>query len=311
MRYVSLYSGAGGVDCGFEALSGVECVGAADHNAAAQRIYERNFPSHPFWNLDLADELPAALAEAWRGVDVVIGGPPCQDFSSARRTARRERAELSVAFVRHAIRLAPRFVVFENVQRARASAEFAAVCAVLREESYAYRHAVVDVTRLGVPQTRRRLVLFASRDEAALELAWTSFLGRFDAVPCTMRACFAAAGLSCADHVFFPACNQRARKSVYSVDGPAPTIRSIVRPLRARYTFNASDSTHDRSLVLPALTVAHHAAIQGFPQTFDWVGTRTDCARCVGNAVPVALATAIAASLYEVVHPTQASQLIT
>ena len=294
MRYVDLFSGCGGVGVGFR---GWECVSAVDKDPAAEQVYTSNFPSHPFHRLDLSDPLPCHLAEEWKGVDVVIGGPPCQDYSSARRTQRRGRADLTSSFARIATSLSPRFIVFENVSRSRNSEEFREMLSHLRSEGYHVLHSVFGALDIGMAQRRRRVVLFASREEGAVRDAWSRFTSRFTPPPSTMRDCFLASGLPFADHVFFPACNQKARQSVFSVDGPSPTIRSIVRPLRERYPFNCKDSTQDRAAVFPSLTVAHHSALQGFPPSFQWPGTRTDCARCVGNAVPPPIAALIAEAI--------------
>lgn len=294
MRYVDLFCGCGAVSSAFEQCGG-ECVGAVDNDDAAQRIYTTNFPSHAFVRHDLSQELPSHLA--WSGADVVVGGPPCQDFSTARRTDARERRSLTVMYAWHAVRLGPRWIVYENVARAKASDEFGELCRVLQEAGFVVRHSVVDVTQLGVPQTRKRLILIACRDKDALDRAWENFRGRFCKPVTTMRECFVARDLPFAEHVFFPACNQKARKSVYTVDGPAPTIRSIVRPLRKRYSFLSCDSTQCRADVFPSLTIAHHAAIQGFPSTFQWPVSRTSCAKCIGNAVPIQLSEALYQSL--------------
>lgn len=297
MRYVDLFCGAGGVGVGFREW---ECVAAVDKDAAASQVYTCNFPSHPFYGLDLAAPLPERLVEAWKGADVVIGGPPCQDYSSARRTQRRARADLTSSFARIATSLRPRFIVFENVSRAMHSAEFREMLSHLQSEGYHVLYTVVSALDIGMAQRRRRVVLFANQNEAALRDAWSRFTCHFSHPPATistMRACFLASGLPFADHVFFPACNQKARQSVFSVDGPSPTIRSIVRPLREKYPFNCKDSTQDRGAVFPSLTVRHHAALQGFPLSFEWPGTRTDCARCVGNAVPPPIAEKIAEAI--------------
>lgn len=300
MRYVDLFHGAGGASAG-AAQAGWECIGAVDNCAPARRIYAANFPTHACHDLDLAEDLPEELADAWRAALVdgaVVGGPPCQDYSSARRTAPRDRAALTVAFVRHAVRLHPRWIVLENVVRAQRSDEFREACDYLRDNGYHVRTRLVDARTAGLPQRRTRVVLTAARSEAALDAAHAHMDTLFDAPPTTIRECFATAGLECtADHVFFPACNQRARQSVFSVDGPAPTIRTIVRPLRARYPFVPKDSTSDRARVMPTLTARHHAAIQGFPATYAWVGTLTDCARGIGNAVPPPVMRRVATAL--------------
>lgn len=198
MKLVSLFSGAGGLDWGFAAV-GFKVVFANDVDAAAVSTYARNFGlRRASCNGRVAEAAPGvALAcdvervdfSPLRGeVDVLVGGPPCQDFSLARGPERRgveaERGRLYLHFARALAVIQPRAFVFENVPglvSANGGSAYRAVLASLqrpgaaagvRAEGYATLFAgVVDFSQLGVPQRRERLLIVGVRRDV-LRDAW-------------------------------------------------------------------------------------------------------------------------------------------
>lgn len=309
---------------------------AADFAPHANLVHAANFPETAVHTLDLGSaDLDLRSLVGGDGIDVVVGGPPCQDYSTARLKGEDQgRKELTVAYVRHAVALAPTWIVLENVPMARKSEELARALALLEEAGYVWRWEVVSARTLaGMAQNRKRLVVLARQSAASgvtggaarsaaesaasgvmegaassatkskeasrrvLDAAWTHLLVPHPSPPQTMRECFAAAGLACpTDHVYIPACNQKGRRSIYPVDGPAPTVRTLLRPLRLRYPFLPQDSTQSREQVF-SLTLAHMAALQGFPPTFQFPVPKTHAAKCIGNAVPPPVAERIARAL--------------
>lgn len=294
MRYLDLFSGCGGVACGL-AESGWTCVAAADVDKTACALYSANFPTHPVECRDLATSpIDVNIADG-----VLIGGPPCQDFSAATRSppTDRPRAALTSVFVEHATRLQPRFVVYENVPRAASSMEFKMMVDALVAHGYTVHYETVCVARLGMAQNRRRLILLASRNADEVRAAWSVLRAQFCQKAASMRECFAAAGVHVeTQHVYIAARDPRHRRSVYSLEETAPTVRCSLRPFRPRYEFTARDSAQSRDEVV-SLTTAHVAALQGFPSWYVWSGTKTAQARCIGNAVPPPLAAAIARAI--------------
>ena len=78
-----------------------------------------------------------------------------------------------------------------------------------------------------------------------------------------------------------------ARRAVFSVDEPSPTIRGVNRPIPDNYKRHTGD-TADPATVSP-LTFEQRARIQTFPDDFKWTGTKTAREQMIGNAVPVRL----------------------
>lgn len=317
--YVDLFCGCGGASVGLT-RAGWRCVGAVDVSEDALAIYAANFSGHATHRLDLSMPLPAELVAEWRTElreGVVWASSPCTGFSLATRRPRSGTRSLTLAVADHVAALRPRVLLFENVPRARNCEEFTTLVEALRADGYAVAHAVVNVlVSLGLAQTRKRLVMVARRadevartDEVAREVARKAAENELEArlhqafvhtnacterTGCSMRACFAGAELSVPhEFIYFQTPDEKRKRSIYSLDEPAPTIRGCVRPFRPTYKFTARDATHDASRIFAAECV-HMAALQGFPPEYTWIGCKTAVARSIGNAVPPPLATALA-----------------
>ncbi|OYV80394.1 MAG: hypothetical protein B7Z73_19030, partial [Planctomycetia bacterium 21-64-5] len=106
---VDLFCGAGGMSLGFQ-RAGFRLLHAADCWAPAVHTYRHNFGNHVLQRqIDCDIEIPRAA--------VIIGGPPCQGFSSAgRRTDDDERNSLVTVFAQIIARARPTAFVFENVE---------------------------------------------------------------------------------------------------------------------------------------------------------------------------------------------------
>lgn len=80
-----------------------------------------------------------------------------------------------------------------------------------------------------------------------------------------------------------------ARRGIFSIDEPSPTVRGVNRPIPATYRIHPGDATDDLANVRP-LTTLERARIQTFPKEFIFKGSKTDLEQIIGNAVPVELA---------------------
>ena len=114
MRFVSLFSGIGGIDLGLE-RAGMECVAQVENDPWCNQILEKHWPAVPRWE-DIHDLDPKELPDH----DLIAGGFPCQDISTANsRTPRAaldgERSGLWWKFDRVVAACRPRRVLVENV----------------------------------------------------------------------------------------------------------------------------------------------------------------------------------------------------
>ena len=185
---ISLYTGAGGLDYGFEA-AGFETAVAVEMDPEACDTLRRN-RSWPVVERDI-HAVPTAeilrTAGLARGeADVVIGGPPCQPFSKsgywARGDARRlddPRAGTLDAFLRVVEESRPRALLLENVPGLAFAGKdeglariLAGIAEINRRVGTAYRpfHFVLNAKDFGVPQDRSRFFLVAAREGAPFEL---------------------------------------------------------------------------------------------------------------------------------------------
>ena len=82
MNAVDLFCGAGGMSLGLK-QAGFNIVAAIDNWDAARDCYTENFPDHKFFKQDLQNWQEVARIIKSFQCDIIVGGPPCQDFSEA------------------------------------------------------------------------------------------------------------------------------------------------------------------------------------------------------------------------------------
>jgi len=160
MKVLSLFSGIGGFDLGFE-RAGMEVVGMCEIDRHAQAVLQRHFP-----NATLHTDVRSVVYE--RGaVDVVCGGFPCQDLSVAgkRRGLDGERSGLWFEFQRIIDVAEPAWVVIENVQglfSSNGGADFAVIIQWLAQRGYGVGWRVLDSQGFGLAQRRKRVFIVGS-----------------------------------------------------------------------------------------------------------------------------------------------------
>ena len=135
IKCIDLFCGCGGMSLGFEA-SGFNIVAGIDNWKAAIRVYEKNF-DHPIIEKDLMDVEGATELIAGYAPDLIIGGPPCQDFSTAGfQDESRGRAILSICYSQIVSLVRPKYFVMENVATIRNTKSFQSAIANFRAAGY-------------------------------------------------------------------------------------------------------------------------------------------------------------------------------
>lgn len=178
---VDLFAGSGGLTLGFH-RAGFEVLAALEYDPVHAATHLFNFPSCEVICRDArlisGDEIVNAarrswekehgLAREWPGIDVVIGGPPCQGFSTGgRRDESDERNNLILEFVRLVEEIQPKAFCMENVAgllEPRHKIVREEAVARLRAAGYHLtgEKATLNVRDYGVPQSRRRVVLLGA-----------------------------------------------------------------------------------------------------------------------------------------------------
>lgn len=349
---ISLFTGAGGLDlglerAGFRTVSAVECDPDSIETLRAGQGNRLPIPGQPGeWYLAGAAIVPREiegidagdLKPAWADADwtpdLLVGGPPCQPFSSSGhlRSMADPRGKLFEHFVRLAGELRPRFVLFENVRglvTARGPrGEPGEVLRLVQEGfegvGYATRFALLNAADFGCPQRRVRCFMIGSRRGSPPNFPAPTHGNRVGAD-------------------LFSDLSPWVSLGQFLAGQPAPNADDIVRPTEALAdrlkdlrdgtglkSAGARESTRpgghwgyrqgtfvaDRTL--PARTVTASASqdwirlsdgslrrltwrecagLQGFPAGWQFAGGKASNFRQIGNAVPVQFGHAIGREL--------------
>jgi DNA (cytosine-5)-methyltransferase 1 len=164
-QFLDLFAGAGGLSLGLHRAGGLARF-AVETDGECVETYRRNFPDVQILQQDVRDIDLEGIA-----VDAVVGGPPCQGFSSlGRRRDDDPRNQLTLEVLRCAWSIRARAVVIENVPKFIDSPHAAHLTARFRDMGYAVKTGVVNCADFGVPQRRSRALFVAA--ERGLPLPW-------------------------------------------------------------------------------------------------------------------------------------------
>lgn len=175
LSYTGLFSGAGGLDLGFE-MAGFHHAFSMDIDPWSVKTLTQNRPNWHSVQADVKELSPNELPAA----EVLLAGFPCQGFSLG---GNREEGDLRNYLFKEVIRLTkskrPKFVVIENVLNLRTMKEPVSgksyvdlISHGFEELGYKIKHQVFRVSGYGVPQTRRRFIFIASRDPFPASFHW-------------------------------------------------------------------------------------------------------------------------------------------
>lgn len=167
---ISLFSGAGGIDVGFE-HAGFNIEWANDLNRAACKTYSLNHPGSIACG-PIEDFLDSI--SQYRGIDLVVGGPPCQGFSVAGKMDPDDlRSQVLWRFFDVVERVQPAVFVCENVKALAELEKWSRVRKRMFQRAvdlgYEFKLFVLKATEYGVPQRRERMFLIGSRLGRRLE----------------------------------------------------------------------------------------------------------------------------------------------
>lgn len=163
IKVLDLFSGCGGLSKGFE-MAGYEIVGGIDFNQDAINTFNNSFDNAKGICCDLMEfdekQIKKYIKEIGE-VDVIIGGPPCQGFSSANRNRVEDdpRNKLFFQFVKFVDIIKPKAIVIENVRGIVTSDNGYAknkIYEIFTSRGYKVNHKILDASDYGVPQKRMR-----------------------------------------------------------------------------------------------------------------------------------------------------------
>ena len=306
-RVISLFSGCGGLDLGFEE-HGFEPAVCVDNDPEACKTLRLNRPRWSVYEGDIRQFKPPI-----EHIDGVIGGPPCQGFSTAGKGDPNDpRNFLWREYFRVVEEARPRFIVLENVPgmlRPGTRAYFDELIASFTRLGFILNCGILNAADFGVPQNRRRLVVIggfgfkidlptpATTRHKTVKQAISDLLKRESAPnhePNDHAPHVIKRWATLAEGEEDPG-YRRAR--LYA-DRPSTTIRA-----GGGFGPNGNHLGGFHPPIhysLPRqLTVREAARLQGFPDSWHFAGSKTAQGRQVGNAVPPPLAAAVASAVAE------------
>ena len=160
MKLASLFTGAGGLDLGFE-KAGFDVVWANEFDNTIWETFEFNFPKV---KLDKRSIVDVATDDIPNDIDGIIGGPPCQSWSEAGagRGIKDKRGQLFFEYIRILKEKQPAFFLAENVSGILLPRHREAFNEILRQfmdVGYNVSYDLVNVNDYGVPEDRWRIII--------------------------------------------------------------------------------------------------------------------------------------------------------
>lgn len=171
---VDLFSGVGGLSYGFSKMPEFNILAANEIEKEISIAYSLNHPNVAMLNCDINQLTEEKFQEVLKGkrVDLIVGGPPCQSYSTLGKRQMDERANLFMQYKRILTILNPKAFVFENVSGILSMDKgrlFERVKSEFESLGYQLKYKLLDAVDYGVPQHRERVILVGFKGENKFE----------------------------------------------------------------------------------------------------------------------------------------------
>ena len=319
---VDLFSGAGGLHIGFE-RNGVDVRLCIDNDNLVEKTHIRNFPNIPIINRDIrlvsSDEIKGYLVNGT--VDMVIGGPPCQGFSTIgkrvssdpeKRSMQDPRNELVLVYAKLIKELRPKFIVMENVKgilTLQGGTYLQNVIDQLHSAGYEAKYQLINMADYGVPEIRERVIILGNRVGLPVEFPKPDHSGRPESGLPMWENCWDAikdletlGDMPEFNHVALKHTEKNIERYMLIPEGgrlPESALPPDLYRKNFGNTFKRLSRTKPALTMVPgndafpihptlnrSLTVREAARIQTFPDSMIFEGNRRQQGHQVGNAVP-------------------------
>ena len=327
MNVLSLFSGCGGLDLGFE-LAGFDIPVANEYDPTIWATFIANHPNTKLIQGDIRDISEEDFPDE---IDGIIGGPPCQSWSEAGalRGINDARGKLFYEYIRILKSKQPKFFLAENVSGMLANRHSEAVkniIATFEECGYNVSLNLVNAKDYGVAQERKRVFYIGFRKDLDIKFEFPKGSTKDNSKKLTLRDViwdlqFTAVPAGDRNYHNPNAINNNeyftgayspifmSRNRVKSWDEQAFTVQASGRqcqlhPQAPKMVFieqNKRKFVKGQEHLYRRMTIREIARIQGFPDDFNFIYNSTDDAyKMIGNAVPVNLAYEIAVAIKNV-----------
>lgn len=328
MNVISLFSGCGGLDLGFE-RAGFKVPVANEFDPTIYETFKVNHPNTHLIEGDVRKVTKADIAPFIDGeVDGIIGGPPCQSWSEAGslRGIEDARGQLFFDYIRILQEFKPKFFLAENVSGMLANRHDSAVQNILKmfeEAGYDVSLTLVNAKDYGVAEERKRVFYIGFRKDLGIDFVFPKGSTEDDdkkitlrdiiwdlqdtAVPAAAKNKHNPAAINNNEYftgAFSPIFMSRNRVKAW--DEQAFTVQASGRqcqlhpqaPKMQKFDKNDCRFVEGSEHLYRRMTIREVARVQGFPDDFQFIYTDTNNAyKMIGNAVPVNLAYEIATAI--------------
>lgn len=322
-KIVSLFSGAGGLDKGFE-QAGFDIVWANEYDSTIWETFEYNFPTTILDKRSIrnvpSEDIPDCIG--------IIGGPPCQSWSEAGalRGINDSRGQLFYEFIRILRDKKPLFFLAENVEGMLAKRHAEALSNIkklFKESGYNLSFKLINANNYNVPQDRKRVIFVGYRSDLNLtfefpdgqkykpvlkDAIWDL---KDTAIPAKEKNYTNGSKCIIPNHEYMIGGFSTifmSRNRVRTWDEPSFTIQAGGRhaplhPQAPKMTFieqNKREFVKGQEHLYRRLSLRECARIQTFPDDFEFkYSNLINGYKMVGNAVPVNMAYALASKIME------------
>ena len=328
MTVISLFSGCGGLDLGFE-KAGFKIPVANEFDPTIFETFKINHPQTHLVEGDIRqvtkEDIAPYLSEE---VDGIIGGPPCQSWSEAGslRGIDDARGQLFFDYIRILKEFTPKFFLAENVSGMLADRHNAAVQNILKmfeEAGYDVTLTLVNAKDYGVAEERKRVFYIGFRKDLHINFVFPEGSTVDDSKKLTLRDIIwdlqdtaVPAGahnrhnpVAINNNEYFTGSYSpmyMSRNRVKSWDDQAFTVQASGRqcqlhpqaPKMQKFGPNDCRFVEGSEHLYRRMTIREVARVQGFPDDFRFIYSDTNNAyKMIGNAVPVNLAYEIASAI--------------
>lgn len=327
MKVISLFSGCGGLDLGFE-RAGFEIPVANEYDKTIWATYKANHPKTQLIEGDIRHIQEINFPDE---IDGIIGGPPCQSWSEAGalRGIDDARGQLFFDYIRILKSKQPKFFLAENVSGMLANRHSQAVQNLLKmfdECGYDVSLTLVNAKNYGVAQERKRVFYIGFRKDLNIQFQFPQGSTADDKHKLTLKDVMAdlqktAVPASEKNYANPQAINNNeyftgsfstifmSRNRVKAWNEQGFTVQASGRqcqlhpqaPKMVKYGENDFRFVTGQEHLYRRMTVREVARLQGFPDNFKLIYQKIDDGyKMIGNAVPVQLAYEIAVAIKQV-----------